>query len=150
MGLRILLISIIIIILFIILHNFVGRVVFKNDIPTLFGYGFNSLESSTIDGEYKMGDLVLVKKQEDYNVGDYIIYTKNEKKLVELITDKTNNSYITVKSSIYQNKKQLSWTTEQVKVTAKNTLATNGKSNIEFANSVDSKYEYKQEEGKTR
>ena len=62
MGLRILLISIIIIILFIILHNFVGRVVFKNDIPTLFGYGFNSLESSTIDGEYKMGDLVLVKK----------------------------------------------------------------------------------------
>ena len=96
MGLRILLISIIIIILFIILHNFVGRVVFKNDIPTLFGYGFNSLESSTIDGEYKMGDLVLVKKQEDYNVGDYIIYTKNEKELVELITDKTNNSYITV------------------------------------------------------
>ena len=37
---------------------------------------------------------------------------------------------------------------EQVKVAAKNTLATNGKTNIEFANSVDSKYEYLEEEGK--
>ena len=37
---------------------------------------------------------------------------------------------------------------EQVKVTAKNTLATNGKTSIEFANLVDSKYKYIEEEGK--
>lgn len=37
---------------------------------------------------------------------------------------------------------------EQVKVTAKNTLATNGKTSIEFANLIDSKYKYIEEEGK--
>lgn len=37
---------------------------------------------------------------------------------------------------------------EQVKVTAKNTLATNGKTSIEFANLVDSKYKYIEKEGK--
>ena len=68
---------------------------------------------------------------------------------------------VLVKSNINENKApvkttkleiqdpEIGTTPEQVKVTAKNTLATNGKSNIEFANSVDSKYEYKQEEGKT-
>lgn len=37
---------------------------------------------------------------------------------------------------------------EQVKVVANNTLATNGKTNIEFGDSESSKYEYNEEEGK--
>lgn len=68
---------------------------------------------------------------------------------------------VLVKSNIVENKAPVKSTRieiqepeigvkpEQVKVAAKNTLATNGKTNVEFGNLVDSKYEYKQEEGKT-
>lgn len=87
----------------------------------------------------------------------------------EVITNKlyniegTNKRIVQVllKSNIIENKApvkstkieiqepQIGVKPEQVKITAKNTLATNGKTNVEFGNLVDSKYEYKQEEGKT-
>lgn len=87
----------------------------------------------------------------------------------EIITNKIYNIegankrivQVLVKSNIVENKApvkstkieiqepQIGVKPEQVKVIAKNTLATNGKTNVEFGNLVDSKYEYKQEEGKT-
>lgn len=96
MGIRIIIVCIIIIISFIALHNFVGRVVFKNELPTLFGYGVTSLRTSTIDDEYKMGDLVLIQKEEEYSKGDYIIYNKDNKEVIELITDQKDDYYVTI------------------------------------------------------
>ncbi len=80
----------------------------------------------------------------------YNIEGTNKRIVQVLVKSNINESKAPIKATkIEIQNPEIGTTPEQVKVTAKNTLATNGKSNIEFANSVDSKYEYKQEEGKT-
>jgi len=81
-----------------VLHNFLGRVMFKNDYPTLFGYGYASVKEDTINKKYKLGDLVIIKKQDSYEIGDYIIYIKNQKQVIEQIKEKTETGYITVEN----------------------------------------------------
>ena len=80
----------------------------------------------------------------------YNIEGTNKRIVQVLVKSNINESKAPIKTTkIEIQNPEIGTAPEQVKVIAKNTLATNGKSNIEFANSVDSKYEYKQEEGKT-
>ena len=80
----------------------------------------------------------------------YNIDGTNKRIVQVLVKSNINESKAPIKTTkIEIQNPEIGTAPEQVKVTAKNTLATNGKSNMEFTNSVDSKYEYNQEEGKT-
>ena len=65
---------------YVVLYNFLGRVMFKNEYPTIMGYGYTSVKENTFDETFKLGDLVIIKKQDSYEVGDYIIYKKHKQK----------------------------------------------------------------------
>lgn len=83
------------------LHIFLGRVMFKNEYPTIFGYGYTSVEEKTVDDIYKLGDIIIFKQQDSYDVGDYIIYKKLDKQVIELVKDKTENGYVTLTNDKY-------------------------------------------------
>ena len=87
------------IIAYFVLFNFLGRVVFKNEYPTMFGYGYASVTEDTLNNEYKIGDLVIIKKQDNYEVGDFIIYKKSGKQVIGQIKEKTDTGYITLINS---------------------------------------------------
>lgn len=95
--------------------------------------------------------------QEEVNLSQEVITNKlyniegTNKRIVQILV-KSNivENKVPVKSTkIEIQEPQIGVKPEQVKITAKNTLATNGKTDVEFGNLIDSKYEYKQEEGKT-
>jgi len=83
---------------YIVLYNFLGRVMFHNEYPTIMGYGFTSVKEDSYDKKYRIGDLIIIKKQDRYDVGDYIVYKKNDKQVVEQIKKLTETGYITIES----------------------------------------------------
>lgn len=45
-----------------------------NHFPTAFGYGFSVISSDSMEPALTEGDLVIIKKQDSYSVGDIVAY----------------------------------------------------------------------------
>lgn len=53
--------------------------VLKNRVPTIFGYGYVtiSLDAHSMSGVIEAGDLIVIKKCDEYEVGDIITYLED-------------------------------------------------------------------------
>lgn len=95
--------------------------------------------------------------KEDIEISNQVITNKiynidgvNKRVVQVLVSSKIKDNKAPVKSSVIEiSNPEIGATPEEVKVAAYSTKATNGKTSLEFADGISSKYEYKVEEGKT-
>lgn len=74
--------------------NIVQKVIFKQDIPMIFGYGTAVVLTGSMEPVIRQGDMVLVHKQLDYQTDDIVTYKEN-RYITHRIVKKTENGYIT-------------------------------------------------------
>ena len=76
------------------LYNLVQRTVFKQEIPLILGYGNAVIITGSMEPTIIPGDIVIIHKQNEYNVGDIVTFKENSY-ITHRITEKTVNGYIT-------------------------------------------------------
>ena len=81
-----------------ILFNVIGifkRAVLKEQIPLVFGYGNAVIITGSMEPEILPGDMIIVRKQNDYAIDDIVTYQGNNSPITHRIMEKTPNGYIT-------------------------------------------------------
>ena len=83
--------------LFLILavYNFISVKVFKNDYSNVFGYTVFEVISGSMSPEIEKWDLILVKIDSDYDVGDIITYKSKGTIVTHRVIEKNGNTLIT-------------------------------------------------------
>lgn len=76
-------------------YNIISRVVFKNDLPKFFGYANAVIVSGSMADAINVGDLIIIKEQQEYEVEDIITYRDNNVIITHRLTQITETGYIT-------------------------------------------------------
>lgn len=77
------------------INNLYQRHVLKNDMPTFLGYGTGMILSGSMEPTLSINDLIITKKQNDYKVGDIIVFENNDILTTHRIIEKNNKNIIT-------------------------------------------------------
>lgn len=84
-----------ILILLAILQSLYKKIVLKENIK-LFGYGIYIVNSGSMEPEFSVGEAIITKKCNDYNIDDIITYNINHKlSITHRIVEKVDNTFIT-------------------------------------------------------
>ncbi|MFI3141214.1 MAG: signal peptidase I [Clostridia bacterium] len=89
---------IVVILSLVIIMNFwliFSRYVLKQDLPSFFGYSYASVLSGSMEPEFCVGDLVVFKRQNDYEVGDVVIFSQSGSFITHRIVDTQDDMFIT-------------------------------------------------------
>ena len=70
------------------------RVVLKEQLPLVLNYGLAVVITGSMEPTIAPGDVVLIHKQQDYHVGEIVIYQANAP-IAHRIIEKTVNGYVT-------------------------------------------------------
>lgn len=76
-------------------YNFVSVKILNKDYPNLFGYTFFEIVSGSMSPEIEKGDMILVKLNTEYNVGDIISFKDNNSIITHRIVEKNDDFYVT-------------------------------------------------------
>ena len=76
-------------------YTILQRNVMKNDMPKIFGYSYAVVISGSMEPEIQVKDIVYVKEQDSYAVGDVITYEKYGAFITHRIIDIVDGEYIT-------------------------------------------------------
>ena len=98
LALKIFNIILIIVLSAVVLFNGIGifkRLVLKEQIPLVLGYGNAVIITGSMEPEIMHGDMVIVHKQKDYEIMDIVAYQGNSRPVTHRIVGKTANGYIT-------------------------------------------------------
>ena len=82
----------------ILLLNFINifkRVVSKEQLPLVFGYGSALIVTGSMEPAIMPGDMVVIHEQDDYEPGDIVTYHGNNSPITHRILERTPNGYIT-------------------------------------------------------
>ena len=82
------------IVLLVNIINVFNGVVLKQQVSTVCGYGGAMVLTGSMEPSIKPGDLIIMKKQKDYNVGDIITYRGENKSITHRIVERTANGFI--------------------------------------------------------
>lgn len=74
--------------------NIVQTAILKQEMPLLFGYGRAVVITGSMEPAIKPCDIVIIHEQENYQVGDIVIY-KAHSYITHRIVAKTDDGYIT-------------------------------------------------------
>lgn len=72
-----------------------SKVIFKEDLPKVFGYSQAVVLSGSMSPELEVGDVVLYKVQDEYFVGDVIIFEVSDYFVTHRIIEEVENGFIT-------------------------------------------------------
>ena len=75
--------------------NIFKRVILKEQMPLVFGYGNAVIITGSMEPEIMPGDIVTIRKQRDYAVGEIVTYQGNNNFITHRIMEKTPDGYIT-------------------------------------------------------
>lgn len=92
---NVLLTIIVIIAIISLLTLVIQKIIFKNEMPNIFGFKILQVMSGSMSGTFETGDLILVKKitnESDLNIGDIITFKVNESLVTHRIIDITKNN----------------------------------------------------------
>ena len=92
-GRVILIIALLVLLLFNLL-GIVQRVLFKIQIPLVFGFGNAVIVTGSMEPTIVPGDIVLIQKRQNYAVGDIVTY-QSASPITHRIVEKTESGYIT-------------------------------------------------------
>lgn len=73
-GIRIFLYLVISLAIGIAIYLFNAKVILGNAMPTPFGYGIGVVVSGSMEPELSIDDVIIVRKTDDYIVGDVVVY----------------------------------------------------------------------------
>lgn len=76
-------------------YNILQRNVMGNQMPKIFGYGYAVVISGSMEPEISVNDIVYVKEQDSYAVGDIITYEKYDSYITHRIIDVVDGEYVT-------------------------------------------------------
>jgi len=77
------------------LVNIFKRVILKEQLPIVFGYGSAIIVTGSMEPVIMPGDLVIIRKQNDYKPDDIVTYRGNNNPITHRILIKTPDGYIT-------------------------------------------------------
>ena len=77
------------------IYNFISVKIFNKDYPNLFGYTFFEIVSGSMSPTIEKGDMILVKLDSEYNVGDIVSYKDNDSIITHRIVEKNDSYYVT-------------------------------------------------------
>ena len=77
------------------IYNFVSVKILHKDYPNLFGYTFFEIVSGSMSPTIEKGDMILVKLDTDYKVGDIISFKEDDSVITHRIVEIKENSYVT-------------------------------------------------------
>lgn len=66
-----------------------------NAMPMPFGFGISAVLSGSMEPEYSVDDLVIVKKSDDYKIGDVVVYQSENSLIMHRIISIDGNEIIT-------------------------------------------------------
>ncbi|MBQ4638218.1 MAG: signal peptidase I [Clostridia bacterium] len=74
----------------------IGARAFMGDpLPTVFGYSWAVISSGSMEPAIKVNDMVIIKKQDDYNVGDIVTYRSGNISVTHRVVEKSDTGCIT-------------------------------------------------------
>ena len=77
------------------ISNTYQRYILKNKLPTFFGYGYGIVLSGSMEPVLSINDLIITKEQEDYKVGDIVIFENGNILTTHRIIKKNKKEIIT-------------------------------------------------------
>jgi len=89
--------AILLFIIFVMLVLLSSKYIFKDRIPNFFGYSILRVVSGSMEPEINIGDYVVIKKTDNYKVGEIITFTDQNNTIVTHRIVKINNDTITTK-----------------------------------------------------
>jgi len=77
------------------LYTWNAKTLVGNEMPMPFGVGASVVLSGSMEPVLSVDDLVIVKEQDDYKVGDVVVYQDGRSLVIHRIIDVTKEGYIT-------------------------------------------------------
>lgn len=77
------------------IYNFVSVKLLNKDYPNLFGYTYFEIVSGSMSPTIEKGDMILVKLDTEYKVGDIVSFKDNDSIITHRIVEKNDNYYVT-------------------------------------------------------
>ena len=91
---RILLICVLAVVLILNMVSIVRRIVFKEQMPLVLGFGSAVIVSGSMEPTIEVGDVIVIRVQNSYGVGDIVTF-RDSSYITHRIVEKTLNGYIT-------------------------------------------------------
>jgi len=88
-------IGILMVVLLLNLINIYKRVILKEQLPFVFGYGNAIIVTGSMAPAINPGDVVIISKQREYKSGDIVTYQGNNTPVTHRILEQTPEGYIT-------------------------------------------------------
>ncbi len=76
-------------------YNFVSVKILNKDYPNLFGYTFFEIISGSMSPTIEKGDMIIVKLDTEYNVGDIVSFKEDDSVITHRIVEKNDDYYVT-------------------------------------------------------
>lgn len=83
------------IIIFIIVLIIILNIKIQNNLVMVFGYSKLKVISGSMEPTIKVGDLILIKQYDNYEIGDIITFKEENGFITHRIIDKNNEGYVT-------------------------------------------------------
>lgn len=81
--------------MFVAAYNFITVKILHKDYPNLFGYTFFEIVSGSMFPYIEKGDMIIVKLDTEYNVGDVVSFKDNDSIITHRIVEKHDDYYVT-------------------------------------------------------
>ncbi len=82
-------------ILFVNLYLLTARLIFKSDLPKIFGFAQIIVISGSMQPAIDVGDMLVIQEQSAYKVNDIVTYNLNQNLITHRVIDITDTGFIT-------------------------------------------------------
>lgn len=75
----------------------ISKYIFKDEVPNVFGYSISRVVSGSMQPTIQIGDIIIIKKEDNYKVGDIVTYREKNGTLITHRIIKINESTVVTK-----------------------------------------------------
>lgn len=71
------------------------RLIYKEELPSVFGCSVVTVLSGSMEPEFAPGDMLLIRRQQEYRIGDVVTYEEQGSFITHRIIEQDEESYLT-------------------------------------------------------
>lgn len=75
----------------------ISKYIFKDEVPNVFGYSISRVVSGSMHPTIEIGDMIIIKKIDNYKIGDIVTYTEDNGTLITHRIIKVNENTVVTK-----------------------------------------------------